>query len=368
MSMLSDKSDMKRAVSRRREAALRGYSSDRHIRRTLRHLDPQELKATHRQRAAVVPGHLFRRRRRVRAGPYRASIGRAAERGAAALFAAGGTGEFFSIGARRISEHHPQRGRGGGGRGADRRRLRLRNAHRRAARARRGDRRARPASCSCRIISSQAEQAGLYAHVKAVCDAVSIGVIVYNRDNSVVTAETLARLAEACPNLIGFKDGYGDVELVMKITTLLGDRLAYVGGMPTHEVYRRTLLRGGRHHLFLRRLQFHAAGGACLLFRAGARATRPSPTACCGGSSIPISPSATAAAATPSPSSRPGCASIGEDPGPVRPPLTDLYRRGARHAREAAPRGFRRGAGIGAGHAKRARKPAVRFSISREVS
>jgi 5-dehydro-4-deoxyglucarate dehydratase len=81
------------------------------------------------------------------------------------------------------------------------------------------------------------EQEGLYAHVKAVCDAVKIGVIVYNRDNSVLTPDTLARLVEACPNLIGFKDGYGDIELVWKITTLLGDRLAYVGGMPTAEVF-----------------------------------------------------------------------------------------------------------------------------------
>ena len=58
-----------------------------------------------------------------------------------------------------------------------------------------------------------AEQAGLFAHVKAVCDAIGIGVIVYNRDNAVLNAEALARLADACPNLIGFKDGYGDIEL-----------------------------------------------------------------------------------------------------------------------------------------------------------
>ena len=37
-----------------------------------------------------------------------------------------------------------------------------------------------------------AEQAGLYAHVKAVCDAVGIGVIVYNRDNAVLSADTIA--------------------------------------------------------------------------------------------------------------------------------------------------------------------------------
>jgi 5-dehydro-4-deoxyglucarate dehydratase len=80
-----------------------------------------------------------------------------------------------------------------------------------------------------------AEQEGLYQHAKAVCDAVGIGVIVYNRDNSIMMPETISRLADACPNLIGFKDGVGDLELVTAVTTQLGNRLVYIGGMPTHE-------------------------------------------------------------------------------------------------------------------------------------
>lgn len=80
-----------------------------------------------------------------------------------------------------------------------------------------------------------AEQEGLYHHAKAVCDAVGIGVVIYNRDNFVMQPETVARLADDCPNLIGFKDGVGNVELVTSVTTLLGDRLVYIGGMPTHE-------------------------------------------------------------------------------------------------------------------------------------
>jgi 5-dehydro-4-deoxyglucarate dehydratase len=82
-----------------------------------------------------------------------------------------------------------------------------------------------------------AEQAGLITHVKAVCDAVGIGVIVYNRDNAIITAESLEKLCEMCPNLIGFKDGVGDVDKVIEITTRLKDRLVYIGGMPTHEAY-----------------------------------------------------------------------------------------------------------------------------------
>jgi 5-dehydro-4-deoxyglucarate dehydratase len=81
------------------------------------------------------------------------------------------------------------------------------------------------------------EQDGLVAHVKAVCDAVGVGVVVYNRDNIVLSAESIARLCDICPNLIGFKDGYGEVDRVIEITTMLGDRLTYIGGMPTHELY-----------------------------------------------------------------------------------------------------------------------------------
>ena len=47
----------------------------------------------------------------------------------------------------------------------------------------------------------------------------------------------MARLADACPNLIGFKDGVGNVELLVAVRQKLGDRLTYVGGMPTAEVH-----------------------------------------------------------------------------------------------------------------------------------
>lgn len=63
-----------------------------------------------------------------------------------------------------------------------------------------------------------APQEGLYAHIKKICQSIDIGVMVYNRDNSVLQADTLARLCDECPNLIGFKDGTGDIGLVRQIT------------------------------------------------------------------------------------------------------------------------------------------------------
>ena len=63
------------------------------------------------------------------------------------------------------------------------------------------------------------------------------GVIVYNRNVCKLTADSLAILADRCPNLIGFKDGIGDIELMVSIWRRLGDRFSYLGGLPTAEVY-----------------------------------------------------------------------------------------------------------------------------------
>ncbi|MDX0424067.1 5-dehydro-4-deoxyglucarate dehydratase [Sinorhizobium medicae] len=155
--------------------------------------------------------------------------------GAAALFAAGGTGEFFSLSPNEVGEVT------------------------RAAKDVSGE---VPIIAGCgygtslavetaKIVEAagadgilllphyltEAPQEGIYAHVKAVCDSTGLGVILYNRANSIANADTVARLAEACPNLIGFKDGTGKVDLVRHVTAKLGDRLCYIGGMPTHELF-----------------------------------------------------------------------------------------------------------------------------------
>jgi 5-dehydro-4-deoxyglucarate dehydratase len=84
---------------------------------------------------------------------------------------------------------------------------------------------------------THSEQAGLAAHVEAVCAATKLGVIVYNRDNAILQPDTLARLADRCPNLVGYKDGIGDIELMTRVHTKLGDRLTYIGGLPTAETF-----------------------------------------------------------------------------------------------------------------------------------
>jgi 5-dehydro-4-deoxyglucarate dehydratase len=80
-------------------------------------------------------------------------------------------------------------------------------------------------------------QDGLAAHIETVCRATSLGVIVYNRDNAIITEDTLASLCERNSNLVGFKDGVGDLELMMRVYAKMGDRLTYIGGLPTAETF-----------------------------------------------------------------------------------------------------------------------------------
>ncbi|WP_367613575.1 5-dehydro-4-deoxyglucarate dehydratase [Sphingomonas sp. AP4-R1] len=90
-----------------------------------------------------------------------------------------------------------------------------------------------------------AKQEGLFAHIEAVCRSTSLGVIVYNRDNGVIHEDTLAKLCDRNPNLVGFKDGVGDIELMMRVYAKMGDRLTYVGGLPTAETFAPAYLEMG---------------------------------------------------------------------------------------------------------------------------
>ena len=92
---------------------------------------------------------------------------------------------------------------------------------------------------------TECDQEGLYQHAAAVCEATTIGVIVYNRANAIYSPEVIERLSQNYSNFIGFKDGTGDIEHVAKVTTLCGDRLFYLGGLPTAETFALPLLQMG---------------------------------------------------------------------------------------------------------------------------
>ncbi|GAB6899642.1 5-dehydro-4-deoxyglucarate dehydratase [Kineosporia succinea] len=80
-------------------------------------------------------------------------------------------------------------------------------------------------------------QEGLYEHVARVCSSTDLGVIVYHRANAKFTAKTVNQLVDRFDNFIGFKDGIGDIDLMANLYATHGDRLVYVGGLPTAETY-----------------------------------------------------------------------------------------------------------------------------------
>jgi 5-dehydro-4-deoxyglucarate dehydratase len=156
--------------------------------------------------------------------------------GATALFAAGGTGEFFSL----TADEYPRiirtavdtcRGKvpiiAGAG-GPTRFAIQC---------AQEAEKAGAHGILLLPHYLTEAGQEGLAAHVEAVCKSVKFGVIVYNRGVCKLQPATLAKLADRCPNLIGFKDGIGDIELMVSIFQKMGDRFAYLGGLPTAEVY-----------------------------------------------------------------------------------------------------------------------------------
>ncbi|MCQ8780679.1 5-dehydro-4-deoxyglucarate dehydratase [Mangrovibrevibacter kandeliae] len=206
-------------------------------------MDPQGLKAALGAGLLSFPVTAFDAAGAFAEAPYRSHIEWLSGFGASALFAAGGTGEFFSLAPSEVPSIV------------------------KAAKDAAGD---TPIVSGCGYGTAMAvdlakaveaagadgilllphylidaPQAGLFAHVKAVCDAVKIGVMVYNRDNAILQADTLMRLCEACPNLVGFKDGSGEIGLVRQITATAGDRLTYLGGMPTAELFAEAYLGAG---------------------------------------------------------------------------------------------------------------------------
>ncbi|MBV1910429.1 MAG: 5-dehydro-4-deoxyglucarate dehydratase [Kangiellaceae bacterium] len=156
--------------------------------------------------------------------------------GASALFAAGGTGEFFSLQPTEFSEIIKVAvntckgqvpiiaGVGGSTRAA-------------IEYAKEAEAQGAAGVLLLPHYLTEANQQGLIAHIQAVCLSVKCGVIVYNRNVCQLTAESLEILTERCPNLIGFKDGLGEIEPMVKIRRRLGGRLSYLGGLPTAEVY-----------------------------------------------------------------------------------------------------------------------------------
>jgi len=79
------------------------------------------------------------------------------------------------------------------------------------------------------------EQEGLYNYLSAIIGSTELNALLYQRDNCVLTLDTLVRLLDH-PQLVGFKDGLGNMELNSEFTQTVGDRISWLNGMPLAEV------------------------------------------------------------------------------------------------------------------------------------
>jgi 5-dehydro-4-deoxyglucarate dehydratase len=199
-------------------------------------MTPQDLKHTISSGLLSFPLTDFDAQLRFAPKPYAERLEWLMPYGATALFAAGGTGEFFSLEPQEFSDVvrtavETCRGRmpiiAGAGGGTT---LAIRYAQE-------AERLGAQGVLLLPHYLTEATQEGLVAHVEAVCRSVRFGVIVYNRGACRLTPESLLQLADRCPNLIGFKDGIGDIESFVAIRRRLGDRFAYLGGLPTAELF-----------------------------------------------------------------------------------------------------------------------------------
>lgn len=199
-------------------------------------MTPQELKAVLQSGLLSFPLTDFDDQLQFNPGRYAERLEWLMPYGASALFAAGGTGEFFSLEPGEYAEViktaiNTCRGRmpiiAGAGGGTT---LAIKYAQE-------AERQGAQGILLLPHYLTEASQEGLVAHVQAVCRSVKFGVIVYNRAGCRLTPASLQILADTCPNLIGFKDGFGDIETMVAIRQALGDRFAYVGGLPTAEVF-----------------------------------------------------------------------------------------------------------------------------------
>ncbi|WP_100399560.1 5-dehydro-4-deoxyglucarate dehydratase [Bacillus sp. FJAT-44742] len=79
------------------------------------------------------------------------------------------------------------------------------------------------------------EQEGMYQYYETIISSTSLNAIMYQRNNAVANLDTVTKLAEL-PQLVGLKDGVGNMELNIELTQHLGNRLEWMNGMPLAEV------------------------------------------------------------------------------------------------------------------------------------
>lgn len=184
---------------------------------------------------------------------------------------------------------------------------------------------------------TEAGQRGLVEHVSQVCAATGLGVVVYSRANAVLRDVSVAEVADRNPNLIGFKDGVGNVEQMTRTYARVGDRLTYIGGLPTAETFALPLLQLGVSTYSSALFNF-LPGWAVEFYEAVRAEDRDEVYRRLNEFVIPYLDIRDRTPGYAVSIVKAGLAAIGRPAGPVRPPLTDLSQEEQDNLRELITR------------------------------
>jgi 5-dehydro-4-deoxyglucarate dehydratase len=75
----------------------------------------------------------------------------------------------------------------------------------------------------------QAEDDGLFDYYRAIGQATRLGMLIYSRDWVSFSPAMVERLC-AIPTLVGWKEGHGDIRCLQMIINRVGNRLQWIGG------------------------------------------------------------------------------------------------------------------------------------------
>lgn len=77
---------------------------------------------------------------------------------------------------------------------------------------------------------TNAHDDGLLEYYAAIAAATPLGCLLYSRDWVNLSSAMVERLVNRIPNLVGHKDGQGDLRQLQRIMNRVGDRLLWIGG------------------------------------------------------------------------------------------------------------------------------------------
>ncbi|ETX12432.1 5-dehydro-4-deoxyglucarate dehydratase [Marinomonas ushuaiensis DSM 15871] len=158
------------------------------------------------------------------------------ENDVSSIFVAGGTGEFFSLDLEEYKEICKVAVEVVAGRVPV-----IASAGRSVAEAKEFVKVAEEAGCDGILLMppflTECPEDGVVEYASQIMQSSSLQFIYYNRGNGTLGAESVESLAAQNPNMIALKDGVGNMAALNDIVKTVGNRLVYIGGVPTAEIF-----------------------------------------------------------------------------------------------------------------------------------